>query len=57
MNLAVALPSCLLKFPIAGFPPIHRDCNDKGHDLCIGGQNKSPIDNHFVFVHHAGNMT
>ena len=25
---------------IGGFQPIPRDYNDKGHDLCAGGQNK-----------------
>ncbi len=42
---------------IGGFKPIHRDFNDKGHDLCDGGQNKSPIDNLLFSSTIAANMT
>ena len=46
------------KFCISGFQPIPRDCKDKGHDLCAGGQNKkNPIDNLLFWSTSAANMT
>ncbi len=42
---------------ISDFQAIRRDCNDKGHDLCAGGQNKSPIDNLLFSSTSVANMT
>ncbi len=39
---------------IGGFQPIHRDWNDKRHELCAVGQNKKSDQQSIYLVHQRG---